>query len=150
MFYEFKFNRNNIKVLLNGEKYKFTLNRAEIVNIDFNDSQKKYLYIKADVSNESIKSKYHEILEIEERLENLQGENYIKSCINGDVFKVRLPYRYSKFEVNTEEIITLLEKGDILTDLEIELFNVFKIERTSRKNNKYNIIGIILNLKKFS
>lgn len=148
--YELKFFKNNIKILINGENCKFFLKQAKIVNIDFSDNQKKYLYLQADVTNQIIHDTYHELFNIEERLEKLNGENYIKSCINGDVLKLRLPYRYSKFEVDTDAIISMLEKDDILTDIQIELNNVYKIQKTSRKNNNYNIMGLVLNLKKFS
>lgn len=146
-FYYKKCGPNNMKILdrETNKNVSLTFNEMVITSIDF--STKKYIYLKADVSNDTNRNYYQYIDSIDDKIDEIVSESkktYIKSIINGDVLKIKVPFN-NDFQVNTNALMYELFQDQSVYNVTIELNNVYIIDKY-----RYLITGPIWLLRSFT
>jgi hypothetical protein len=141
--------KSNAKVSLeksSNENIIIDFPEMKINNIELGEKT-HYIYLTVNLNIESEISKYRQIESIDESIERrFSGglKTYYKSIINGDTLKIKIPYRYHNFEVETSKLITELENEMFITNVKIELKNVYILNK-----GHYQITGSIWQLKSF-
>jgi hypothetical protein len=146
--------KTNAKVSLeksSDENIIIEFEEMKINNIELEGS--KYIYLTVNLNSGSTTSnddnvyKYRKIESIDESIERLFSEKktYYKTIIQGDTLKIKIPYRYHNFEVETDRLITELEVDMFINNVKIELKNVYILDK-----GHYQITGSIWQLKSFT
>jgi hypothetical protein len=104
--------KTNAKVSLeksSNENITIVFDEMKINNIELEAS--KYIYLTVNLNIDENIKKYRRIESIDESVEKLFADKktYYKSIIQGDTLKIKIPYRYHNFEVDTSRLITELE-----------------------------------------
>jgi hypothetical protein len=139
----------NLKILsqVNNKNIQLTFDNLTVTSVDLSDPTKKYIYITANLAIDKYREMFQYIMSIDDRIEEVVGSDkkvYLKSAINGDKLKLKIPYRYGNFEVNTNALISDLFPLQDLHNVVIELNNVYIIDK-----HRYFITGPIWLLKSF-
>jgi hypothetical protein len=140
--------KTNAKVSLeksSNENITIVFDEMKINNIELEAS--KYIYLTVNLNIDENIKKYRRIESIDESVEKLFAEKktYYKSIIQGDTLKIKIPYRYHNFEVDTSRLITELECDMFINNVILELKNVYILDK-----GHYQITGSIWQLKSFS
>lgn len=140
MFFK-RVSKNNMKVE-DGFSIDFTEMQVKFINTE---DKQKYIYLSADLSKEKNVEIYRKLENLDQEIETFlsrSGESvYTKSVIQNDYIKVKLL---------KSQNLSGVKEGDIIENVNIDLFNIYIIKRTSRLKKDYLISGCIFHLKSFS